>query len=127
MRIVEAADAGHGAEVMIERAVFLHQQDDVLDLLQRRRRRLRLHGSNVRRTTDGKNEAVNAAAASRAPSTKIRRRVKFADSSTTAVCSSTCASAACVSLRSSMESPLPFEFELTSIRSTASTATRVIF
>ena len=33
--IVEAAHAGHRAEVVIERAVLLHQQHDVLDIAER--------------------------------------------------------------------------------------------
>lgn len=33
--VAEAADAGHGAEVVVESAVLLHEEDHVLDLLER--------------------------------------------------------------------------------------------
>jgi hypothetical protein len=32
VRIVESAHTGHGAELVIERAILLHQQHDVLDV-----------------------------------------------------------------------------------------------
>ena len=35
VRVTEAADPAHGAEVVVEGAVLLHQDDDVLDVLQR--------------------------------------------------------------------------------------------
>jgi hypothetical protein len=35
VRVVEAAHPGERAEVVVERAVLLHQQDDVLDVAQR--------------------------------------------------------------------------------------------
>ena len=34
-RVAEAADAAQGAEVVVEGAVLLHQDDDVLDVLER--------------------------------------------------------------------------------------------
>jgi hypothetical protein len=33
--VVEAADASHRAEVVVERAVLLHEKDDVLDVVNR--------------------------------------------------------------------------------------------
>jgi hypothetical protein len=35
VRVAEPADAGQRAEVVVERAVLLHQQHNVLDVLQR--------------------------------------------------------------------------------------------
>jgi hypothetical protein len=63
VRIAETADAGHRAEVMIEGAVFLHHQDDVLDLLQRRSRR-----RGLERPADGPRQERVGKRGSRQPS-----------------------------------------------------------
>ena len=61
-----------GAKIVIERAVFLHEEDHVLDITQRRGRRL---GRSARRTFGGSTVEANAAAVSRAVFPRSRRRV----------------------------------------------------
>jgi hypothetical protein len=49
-RITESANTGQSAEVMVERTVFLHQHDNVFDVLQRAvlRRSLRKRALHIR-------------------------------------------------------------------------------
>ena len=62
---------------MVERAVLLHQQHDMLDVANRARpRRL----ASARRTLGGRKEDAKAAAASRAVFPNSRRRVIFVES-----------------------------------------------
>ena len=60
-RVVKAANAGQRAEVVVERAVLLHQHDDVLDVAQKARPRRVL--CEARRTLGGISTEAAAAAA----------------------------------------------------------------